>query len=357
MAITHMDNFSIYGSTESLLLNGVYAENSSCTLEDDPDSVSSGKVLLVPEQYGGGGDYARLRFVLPANVTTSGQACRMWLAELPADSGIVPCPISFKNASNTFMFNLCVTTTGRLEVRSAGFAGSVLGATTNPVVSANGWYHIEMKVVIDTSAGSIEVRVEGQTVINLTSINTGSTPVSQVEICNDPTALSVGVSMYVKDFVVWDNTTAYNNNFLGSVIVYNLTPDADISLNWTPSTGSVGYSILDNIPPVDADYIYAPDPAPSPYVCTLTDLPVDVTSVKAIMTFVRAAKSDGGDGSLQVGVISDAGGTPTTGLGTDRPITVAQAYWRDVFQTDPDTSAAWLPSAVNAVRLQIDRTT
>lgn len=260
MAITHMDNFTIYGGNNAILLNGVYAQNSSCYLANDPDGVSAGQTLVVPPQYGGGGAYALLRHVLPANVTTSGQACRIWMDALPDAGDKRPCPISFKNAGNGFMYNLIVTTTGRLSVRQGGFGGAELAETTNPVITANGWYHLEMKVVIDAVVGSIEVRVEGATVILLENINTGVTPVSQVEICNDPDATSSGVTMRIKDFVVWDGTGTYNNDFLGAVMVYNLIPIADVDLNWTPSTGTEGYPILDNMPPNDAQFLSAPNP-------------------------------------------------------------------------------------------------
>ncbi len=70
------------------------------------------------------------------------------------------------------------------------------------------------------------------------------------------------------------------------------------------------------------------------------------------MTVVRAGKFDGGDGTLQNGLISAA--TPVNG--SDRPITVSQTYWRDIFEEDPATVAPWLPAAVNLVQMQINRT-
>jgi hypothetical protein len=89
----------------------------------------------------------------------------------------------------------------------------------------------------------------------------------------------------------------------------------------------------------------------------MTSLTGDITSIKCVMTMVRAAKTDGGDGSLQNGLISHPSAGPVTGLGQDRPITTAQTYWRDVFELDPKTAAPWLPSSVNQAHLQINRTT
>ena len=54
-----------------------------------------------------------------------------------------------------------------------------------------------------------------------------------------------------------------------------------------------------------------------------------------------------GGGNLQMAMKSGA----STGLGSDRPMTVAFTYWQDVFEVDPATSAQWLPAAVNAANL------
>lgn len=358
MAILWMDNFNIYGTDSGAtarLLNGVYAENNSSVLSDDPDPTATGKVICLPPSYGGGGNYTHLRKVLPASKSTVGQALRMWLAALPSAADITPAPITFKDASNNFLACLCVTNTGRLEVRQGGIYGTVLAASTNPVVTANAWYHLEMKYVASATVGSIEVRVEGVTVLQATNINTTATQVAQVELANDPSGSSVGVSMYVKDFIIWDSTTDFNNDFMGSCQVLKSVPDADVALNWTPNPADgIGYDkINETTPDDDTRYIGAPYPGiPAPYKCSFTDLPVTVTSVRGVMTIHRSRKSDGGDGNLQVGLISGA----NTGLGADRAITTAYTYWWDIFDADPNGAIAWTRSAVNALNMQINRT-
>lgn len=350
MMITHMDNFTVYGGNVALLLNGVYAANSGCSLVNDPDGISGGKVLRSLGQAISGA-----RYVLPSLQTTVGVCSRTWQASLPSQNTQLPSVVAVRDASNSILASIIVETTGRLAAYKGARGTTKLGETANPVVTANGWYHVESKFVIDPLVGSITVRVEGIPVLTLTDLNLGSAPIAQLSI-GDATSAPASAEIYFKDFVVWDSSGTYNNDFIGSVLVYNLTPLSDVALNWTPSTGVAGYPILDNIPPIDTEYLSAPNPAPAAYVCEVSDLPADVTSVKAVMTMVRAAKTDGGDAGLQIGVISDPAGTPATALGADRPITVAQTYWRDVFETDPVTSAPWLPTAVNEIRLQMNRT-
>lgn len=360
MSLVHADNYSIYGTSTAFMLNGIYASVTQCSLPVDPDGISSGRVLRVgADNFVDSGD----RFILPTLQATVGMAFRVWFNALPTGSLANLTQIAcFKDISENKLFTVRVDSTGRLNAYTNV---TLLGSTTNPVITANGWYHIEAKV---TQAGaglsSAEVRVEGQTVLSLTGLTLQNTnSFAQVQHCNNTDGTGAHTAYYVKDSVVWNGSGSSNNNFMGSVLVKNLTPTSDAALNWTPSTGTDGYSILDNIPPNDAAYISAPYNAggppfyPDPYVAVMSDLPVETTSVKGVITFVRAAKSDGGDGSLQAGIISDPLGTPATGLGTDRPITVAQTYWRDVFELDPKTGAAWLPAAVNLARLQLNRTT
>lgn len=360
MSIVHMDNFSIYGGNLGLMLNGIYAEvgdngglGGGIALAADPDGVSPGNVLTLFGTYGGLSNYSRIRYVLPNNVDVCGMAARFWLNNLPASEDNKLCLFQFRDVGNGAMISITVDTTGRLRIRRFNFDGSILATTTSPVITANAWWHIECKFVIGT-VGSVELRVEGVTVLTFNA-NYGPDQVSQVAIANDPTSTSFSDQFYVKDWVIWNNLGTYNTNFVGSVLVKTLVPNSDFALNWaTTPAGRTGASILDNIPPNDGEYITAGFPSiPAAYQGDLTDLPANISSVKALQTFVRAAKADGGDGSLQVSMISGA----STAAGANRPITTAFTYWRDVFETDPATSLPWLPGAVNSARIKIDRTT
>jgi hypothetical protein len=356
MSILHADNFSIYGVTSALMLNGIYAENLGCDLVADPDGVSTGKVLRPGWDHFNNSN-TTWRYVLQTGVAPIvGIAGRIWNTTLPINNGTAVRFYEWRNIANDPLGALAVLSTGALRFITYAADGTPTNYDTPvPVVTAQGWYHIEAKFA-HTGAGTFtyEVRVEGVTVLTGNAVTVRNFDIAQCAAFH--VEIGGGAQQnYLKDLVIWNGAGATNNNFLGSVLVTNLLPASDVALNWGLTGGANGYGILDNIPPDDAKFIYARHDVPpaGPYVGTLTDLPVDTTSVKAVITFVRAAKTDGGDGSLQVGVISNG----DTGLGSDRPITIAQTYWRDVFELDPDTGAAWLPAAVNAAEIQIDRTT
>lgn len=345
MTIVHADNFSIYGTDTALMDDGIYAQaNGALSLVADPDGLSSGRVLQLASS---AVTRPIVRFVMPTAEPVVGSAMRIWCSPLPEADNIRSIIASYRDGSNNQFATIMVQTTGRLIFED----GTNTIETAVPVISANAWWHIEIKY--DRSgSGSLEVRVEGLTVIDEPDLGyVGATDIFQVAFVGPGSNFS-DTDIYLKDYVIWDSNGAYNNDFLGSVLVHTLAPTSDVALNWTPSTGAAGWSILDNVPPNDAQYISAGTPAPSPYICELSDLPAEVTSVKALMSIVRAQKTDGGDGSLQVSAISNG----DIVNGANRPITIAMTYWRDVFETDPDTGVPWLPEAVNLAQLQIDRT-
>lgn len=351
MTIQHMDNFSMYGlGNGSHMLDGVYAQAQRVNIVADPDPTAAAEGSIVVTMTGFTAVLPILRYVLSSTEAIVGICERVWMPNLPTGDFDRPVVMDFRDADNNPFASLVLETTGRITFDYAG--GSF--TTTNPVIGAGGWWHLEMKYDT-TGAGAFELRVEGIPVIQLDSLGYAAQgPVYQVAQSYNATNLGAS-TIYYKDFVVWDGSGAHNTDFLGAVVIYSLIPDSDVALNWTPVGGANGFSILDQTPPDDTKFISAPFPLPAAYKATLSNLPPDVTSVKGIMSMVRAAKTDGGDAGLQNSIISDPA-APAQADGANRPITVAQTYWRDVFEVDPKTGAAWLPSAVNAAELQINRT-
>lgn len=343
MTIEFMDNFSIYGvGGEARMLNGLYAQIGVGTvLTNDPSGVA-GVTLLSP-------NLADITFrrVLGNTRTRVGVASRIWCTHLPNTNHSKI--MAWADAGNDTVCELRLLTTGALQFRHGpGLANSI--TTAGPVIVANAWQHVEALVDHNTVTGAVEVRVEGITVLTGSALNTGSGS-AQIRDFIQPSGLET-LRVYRKDLIVYNGFGAQNNNFIGACIVASLNPASDVALNWTPSTGANGFSILDNRPPNDAQFISAGDPPPAAYESTLTNLPPDVTSVRALQSVVRAAKVDGGDGSLQVSMVSGA----SVSNGANRPITSAFTYWFDVFELDPATAAPWTPVAVDAAQLRINRT-
>jgi hypothetical protein len=345
MSLIFFDNFSIYGGDTGKLADGIYAAVAIDGIVTDPDITATGQVIKM-------GIFEAapyvLRYVLPGgNSDKVGIALRLWLASVPANFAEIPEIMHWNNSLNNTIASLSVNTVGGLTFSLGGKEGTVLGESSGPVLTANAWNHIEAYI---DSSGNAEARVNGATVATVTGA--AFEAIAQVQHVGQGTNFS-GLKWYIKDLIYWDDSGSQNNNFLGSCQVLDLTPMSDdVFSGWTLSAGSTAWTILDDAPPDNANYIAADNTLPAATVHGLTNLPPDVTSVKGVMTMVRAQKEDGGDGQLQNGVVSGS----STGLGTDRPITTAPTYWYDIFQLDPATSLPWTPGAVDAAKLTLHRT-
>lgn len=356
------DTFNRYGTNTAFMLDGLYAAfdtgGGTPTLVADPDTTATGNVFKVPSSSGFFTQASGARMPYLSTAATKGAAVRLYMSQLPYGDDRSPV-LSFRDVSNNTLVCLRVLSTGALQVwkgADSGTRGSgtLLGTSTLPAVTAHAWAHIEMKVKSDAATGTVEVRVNGRVVagLNLTGQNTGGATIAQLFFgANNYANATDADSYYWKDLVMWDITGTENNDFLGTILVLDSDPNGDSSFTWTASTGTNGWSILDNNPPLDdAAYISAATPLLSRF--NLTDLPADVTSVRGGILVARARKIDGGDGNLQMGIVSGA----SVGLGTDRPITTAYTYWRDVFEVDPATGTAFTPSGFNAALFQLART-
>jgi len=347
--LVHADTFSRYGAGPdvSYMLNGLWAEVGRADIVNDPDGVSTGKAIVFGGNLNSSG-YAR--FVLPNLNATSGISCRLWvdaLSSAPGDNSAIP--MIWWNDAGTRLAEVRFTATGRAVLY---YAGVVIATSANPVITANAWWHLEAKFVFASGSGAtFELRREGVPVLTASGFTTALYPHS-AGFGASRFGTTGGVACYYKDLVIWDGTGSYNKDFMGAVVVYDLLPTADVDIGGWTSTAANGYSVLDNNPPSDSAYISAAYPVPSPCEFSFSDLPSNITSVKGLITRIRAAKVDGGDGQLQVSVVSDA----SEQAGSDRPITVAQTYYQDVFEVDPATSSPWVPLAVADVSIKLDRT-
>lgn len=354
MALEGAESFDLYGTdADGLLENGFAGVTPGMSLVTDPDGISTQRCLFFPGDPGING-YAIRR---PLDLATEGVGCsmRVWMDGLPANSGQCPPIMIWSDSGNVEMGRLQIDTTGRMSFyRTIGTVRTLAGTTSAPVVSAGTWWHIEAFMLGDTgAAGTFELRVEGSVKLDLTGLDFDSATVYQMTHSSDGDTIGAGPPMYMKDLVWWNTEGTENNDFLGRTRNVAGVTDSDITLgDWTPYTGTTGWDILDNNPGDDTKYLEAADTDTAQMVYGMTNLPADVSAVKGVFTVVRVGKVDGGDASIQVGVISSA----VPALGTDRPIAQSQHMYQDLFEVDPNTGVAWSPGAVDAIQVSVDRT-
>lgn len=338
------DDFRPYGFAGSgvLMREGLYAE-ASADVVADPDPSGTGQPCITASL----ATNNQTRRVFPTTEQTIGIGFRLYLPNLFNNDDFVTWAL--RDVSNNTLCSLSLRTTGAIIILNS--AGAVVAETDGPVIVARSKQHIEWKTTLDAAAGAVEVRVDGVTVLTATDLVLTNTPAAQFAV-HTLTGAAAG-TYYMYDLIAWDTSGARNNDFFGSVSVQTMFLDSDVALGgWTLTGGATGHAILSTVPPNDANFLEAAIPPVTACSFGLTALPADITSVRALMTLVRAKKTDGGDGSLQVSLLS--GGAAVNGA--NRPITPAFTYWFDVQETDPHTGVAWTPVSANAAVPEMNRT-
>lgn len=139
-------------------------------------------------------------------------------------------------------------------------AGTTQLASVNAVLSTSAYYYVEIKTTIHSSTGTVDVRVNGVSVISLTGQNTrngGTGVVDSVQLGTDIVTSNSGTNSWrANDFYITDATGTDNTGFLGDVRIETLFPSANGTTNqWTASTGSNYTCVDETAPNSDTDYV------------------------------------------------------------------------------------------------------
>lgn len=133
--------------------------------------------------------------------------------------------------------------------------------TSASTASIGTWHSLLIHVKLDAAVGFVRVYVDGDL----------GTAVAEFNGNTDPTAAGTADSFYLRlqgssgtrlaNLVAMDPTDAtgvVDENKLLNVGIKGLAPDADGTYSaWTPDTGVVGYTQIDEAPPDDADFVEA----------------------------------------------------------------------------------------------------
>jgi hypothetical protein len=115
------------------------------------------------------------------------------------------------------------------------------------LVQTGVYAYFELSVALSGSKVTVEARINGFTVIGPVAIDASGVPFYNGIYMFGPGG---GLNAWVDDLYLCDGSGAYTNTFLGPVRIYTGTPIADSSpLQWTPSSGSPHYSLVNQIPP------------------------------------------------------------------------------------------------------------
>jgi hypothetical protein len=232
-------------------------------------------------------------------------------------------------------------------------AGAINGAAlaTSPQIFLNNtvWHHLQFKIVIDNTVGSVEMRVDGNPTNNWTAtgLNTrnGSTN-NFVNIFNF-TSLTGANGVFFDDFYLFNDQGVSPNTWQGDVRSLQLMPNSDQTITWTPKSAGTNFSQVNElIANGDTSYVFTNTPGNQDYYgCqTLTVVPFNII---AVQTKMYSRMDDTGPHSICFNIKSSSTvlSSPTTAMASNYT-------WIQMVNTvDPNTSIAWTIPGVNALQI------
>jgi hypothetical protein len=236
---------------------------------------------------------------------------------------------------------------GNFYVRAGGLTGTIIGTFAHGMAPSS-WCHWQAKVVIDPTAGSVELRKNNNPVddYSVTGINTRSGTTNSY--VNKMTIHSSSVVVFIMDdLFVNSGSGAVPNDWPGQLRAIQLMPTADTAQkDLTPLSGGSNFAMVDELKlDQNTSYVFGAT-AGQTDIYNMADLTVTPTAIPLVTVRHAMAKSDTGARSATTQVRS---GATTQDQAT---VLLATSYqWQDTYFTvDPNTSAAWTFAGVNALQ-------
>jgi hypothetical protein len=214
---------------------------------------------------------------------------------------------------------------------------------------ANGvWHHVQCKIVINNTTGSVELRIDGHTTddYSVSSINTRNGSTNSYVNNGQFGFVPAGTSsqMYWDDWYMFNDQGAAPNNWQGDVRAYSYYPNADSGLSWTPNSGANNFSRVAQA--YDADTTYVSTSGIGNFdKYTLPALPTTPNSIINVQTRLVARYDDTGPHTVSSRLWS--GATPSDSVSGSLTATYQQ-IWKN-YLTDPNTGSAWATSTLSSL--------
>lgn len=230
--------------------------------------------------------------------------------------------------------------------------GTMLAASSNGVLDSN-WHYVELGATINSSTGTAQVYVDGVQVINLTGANTknGGTNNSIDTLgyfylqYSTFTSVSAGAPTVDDLYVCNSSGSSPTNTFLGDVRVQTLLPTgAGTNTQLTPTGSGSNYANVNEVPDNPATYNGSATSGQHD-TYAMGDLAAGTGTIYAVQQVMSAFKSNSGAASLKAAQLISG----TLYYGATRTLGSSPTTYCDMFELNPDTSAAYTATIVNAL--------
>lgn len=254
------------------------------------------------------------------------------------------------NINTRINLQLYLNADGSITVMNRALPFQTFLGQSGPGLLIGGVYnYVECKAFCDPLAGTVQVRINGALVLNLTGVNTDpyNTGGFDTAMLGGPGG---GLGSYLDDMYLADDTGGVNNTFLGAVRVYTALPVSDNSpLQWTPSTGVTHFNLVNGVP-AESQTTYVTDAGLGnidQYLYNLTSVPAGV-QILGVQHGLYASLDASGSGSVG----SECGGT----LSGNIAITTTPHIYSFPRDTDPVVAGPWTMANLTSRQFGPNRT-
>lgn len=226
--------------------------------------------------------------------------------------------------------------------------GTLLASSVAGALPLSSFHRVEMSAKIDSTTGTVEVRVDGQTVLNFTgnTRNGGtSTNIDTISFVCSEGFYSSSNAITIDDLYVCDNQGTVNNTFLGDVQVQTIFPiAAGSTTQFTPTGSASNYVNVNDVPDSSSTY-NSSSTAGQRDTYAMGDLAAGTGTIYGVQQVMHSFKTSYGNATLKAAQKSGV----TVSYGTAHSLSPSNAAYLDLFETNPATSAPYTASDVDGL--------
>lgn len=239
---------------------------------------------------------------------------------------------------------------GTLSVYRGGTQFGTLLGTSSLTIAPESNHYLELKTVIGNT-GSATVYVNGVSALALTSVDTMNTANAT---WNTYSVIGPGsLETTLTDIYAADGTAGEVSDVVGDVRVDAHVPTSDGAVDeWTPSSGSDAYAMLDDATPDGDTTVIETSTTGLRTVCGFENFIPTGATIKGIAVVWNMAKTDAGASTVAPVIRRSATNYDGT---AQAPNETNYEFFGQVYETDPDTSAAWTEANFNAMEVGVKK--
>jgi len=227
---------------------------------------------------------------------------------------------------------------------SSGLTTTLLGSTAADVVRVGDTYYLEFKVKIDNAVGTVDLRINGVSVLSLTGLDTQGSSAAVTSFWMGSESGNGNQEFDIDDLYVFDSAAGDVTTFIGPVRVEWLKPDdvgsyiTDFSLvgaatQWQAVRDAAG-------PDGDTSYVQSAT-VNHKHSSNFEGTGLPSGSIFGVQVNLIARVTDAGVRGIKPLIVQGA-----DFLGTEQFPGVSYRDLHEVFEHDPATGVAWIISGV-----------